>query len=224
MTPLVRLIVVGAGGAAAAGFAVWTGWKNLRRSRVLGHPVALPDLGRHVGRCVAVRGRPEAPHPTTDPARGPRVWYRKTVETYNPLLSSNRHRHWSQVSCEVEAEKFHLHGEGGARVSIEGKPTEVHGSITDNTNDSLMVMPGTSRTRFEWLPAASTGITAVGRLVRHGNDFSIVPDDELGLLLSTHAAPAQARNQAIAGWLALVGAPLLWLATCAFMWMKYRAS
>jgi hypothetical protein len=213
-----QIFLVAVAGAVAAGASVWFGWKELRRSKVLGHPIPFSNLGLHTGRYVALRGRPRSLADTSDPVRLARLWARTTVEVYTGGKGSR----WSRVSSRVEMSPFVLHGEGDVSVTVASEPTEVHGTEKDGSELELMVLPGTTRTRVEWLPAAARGITVAGRLVRTGNAFSIVPDEELGLLFSTYEAGTQAVHEAILGWLGVAGAPLLWVVALAVIWVKYR--
>jgi hypothetical protein len=187
-------------GLAGLGGTGWLGWISVQSFRQGQRLSALPRSGGAAveGEVLAARGKVKILAPLTVPGAFPCLWYRERVEEARSWLVRNRwdSDRWRTVSDDVRMATFAVVIDG-EEIEVESMPTEVQGTQTtvdreDRNLLAVLLEDFGSRRRCEWLPVREE-ITVIGRLERRGGRRVLVPDPQLGLLLSPHA-PDDAGN------------------------------
>ena len=175
--------------------AILVHWKNTKDVLVSG------DLGEHINELVMVHGQPE-------PSREIFIRHRGGQRT-PALWVKNSHRKRAReggfprpvietVSTTSRNTDFFLHSNGG-KVFVRCLPSVVQGMKKHISRS------GEHSGVQEFLPVVSQ-LTVMGKLLREGNDFLIVPHEKHGMLISTYTPDMASRKRLLAGVAALTGA------------------
>jgi hypothetical protein len=178
----------------------WLGWisvQSLRQALLL---MSLPPgvVGTLDGQRVAIHGRVRVLEPMVTPGVGSCLWSRTSVKQLDSIASGllSRRRRWRTISDQSTMARFAL-VVNGQETEIASPPTEVQGTLTKRESDYAdllgQLFTDSSYVQIvEWLPVVELA-TVIGRLERRGECRVVVPDPELGLLLSPHPPDRAAR-------------------------------
>jgi hypothetical protein len=172
-------LIVGAVAVGLLGFLGYISYTSILQARVLSNPVDLDRLKDFLDQQVAVHGEPEIVGDGYSPYGFPVLWYKQEDQVYR---RSGKSGSWRTVNTDERGFDFHLHFPGGGRILVQCAPTEVHGGESSIEKEGFF---SNRRTRHAWLPVAPA-ITALGKLVLSGDGGTLVPDERIGMLLSTN--------------------------------------
>ena len=189
--------------AAALGWLAWISVQSIRQALLL---MSLPPgiAGTMEGQRVAIHGQVKLLEPLITPGVGSCLWSRTTVEQLDSIAWGlvSRRRRWRTVSDQSTMARFAL-VVNGQETEIANPPTEVQGTFTKRETDyadllGQLVSDSSYVQIIEWLPVPQVA-TVIGRLERRGESRVVVPDPELGLLLTPNPPDRAARIEMIKG-------------------------
>jgi len=200
----------------------WISFQSLLQGGLLREAAAegIPRLEE--GRRVALCGEVLLRESIRKPGRVDLLWYRHKAEElrgwtflnrFTNMLNWNKNRaHWVTIEDVQEMATFGINV-GGREIRVEGLPTEIPTKHKETENPGgewlgAFHATGDSRVVVEYLPVVPR-LTIVGRLERRGEDWVVVKDSKVGLVLSSDD-PAQAASweitKAVLGLLAVTAA------------------